>query len=282
MTVPAGARHSKIALRGPAFAGLGAQGASTRSAASSMTRRSADSSAQNVVRPYAARKRTVRTLRIDEAPQGQAQGRHRHPRPDEMRAIIARTLKGPLAAALVNRDLYRPARIRIARPAMGGIDFRRGALQVCQRADHWNKIGPPKSEAGERTVPLPPMVVSALREWKLVCPKGELVWRSLVPVGRIQTRFVIVDRGLRSGADSGRRCNRSRQCEIPGFAQPAALLRAWCINRRVDSGLELPLKVVQAQLGHASIQMTADTYGHLFPRGDDGAELAAAEKAFLG
>ena len=28
--------------------------------------------------------------------------------------------------------------------------------------------------------------------------------------------------------------------------------------------------------------MTADVYGHLFPRGDDGSELAAAEKAFLG
>jgi integrase len=27
--------------------------------------------------------------------------------------------------------------------------------------------------------------------------------------------------------------------------------------------------------------MTADTYGHLFPRGDDGGELAAAERAFL-
>src|SRR5262245_38983608 len=39
---------------------------------------------------------------------------------------------------------------------------------------------------------------------------------------------------------------------------------------------------VMARLGHASIQMTADTYGDLFPRGDDGAELAAAEKAFLG
>ena len=37
----------------------------------------------------------------------------------------------------------------------------------------------------------------------------------------------------------------------------------------------------QARLGHASIQMTADRYGHLFPRGDDGAELAAAEKVFL-
>jgi hypothetical protein len=27
--------------------------------------------------------------------------------------------------------------------------------------------------------------------------------------------------------------------------------------------------------------MTADRYGHLFPRGDDGAELAAAEQSFL-
>jgi integrase len=27
--------------------------------------------------------------------------------------------------------------------------------------------------------------------------------------------------------------------------------------------------------------MTADRYGHLFPRGDDGGELAAAEQAFL-
>jgi integrase len=59
-------------------------------------------------------------------------------------------------------------------------------------------------------------------------------------------------------------------------------ISSWCINRRVDGGLELPLKLVQARLGHASIQMTADRYGHLFPRGDDGAEMAAAEKAFLG
>jgi len=28
--------------------------------------------------------------------------------------------------------------------------------------------------------------------------------------------------------------------------------------------------------------VTLDTYGHLFPRGDDGAELAAAKRALLG
>jgi integrase len=56
---------------------------------------------------------------------------------------------------------------------------------------------------------------------------------------------------------------------------------SWCINRRADGGLELPLKTVQSRLGHAAIQMTADTYGHLFPRSDDSAELAKAEKLLL-
>jgi integrase len=32
-------------------------------------------------------------------------------------------------------------------------------------------------------------------------------------------------------------------------------------------------------MGHSSIVMTSDRYRHLFPRGDDGAELAAAEAA---
>jgi integrase len=71
------------------------------------------------------------------------------------------------------------------------------------------------------------------------------------------------------------------KAKYPGLHSLRHFYASWCINRRVDGGLELPLKVVQARLGHASIQMTADTYGHLFPRGDDGAELAAAERAFL-
>jgi integrase len=53
------------------------------------------------------------------------------------------------------------------------VDLAGETLTVRQRADHWNVIGSPKSKAGKRTVPLAPMVVSALREWKLACPKGE-------------------------------------------------------------------------------------------------------------
>ena len=37
------------------------------------------------------------------------------------------------------------------------------------------------------------------------------------------------------------------------------------------------MKMVQELLGHSSILMTADVYGHLFPRTGDSAELAAAE-----
>jgi integrase len=57
---------------------------------------------------------------------------------------------------------------------------------------------------------------------------------------------------------------------------------SWCINRKADGGRELPAKSVQRLLGHSSIVMTLDTYGHLFPSGDDRAELAAASRTLLG
>ena len=41
------------------------------------------------------------------------------------------------------------------------------------------------------------------------------------------------------------------------------------------------MKMVQERLGHSTLAMTADTYGHLFPTNDDGAELAKSEKFFL-
>jgi hypothetical protein len=69
--------------------------------------------------------------------------------------------------------------------------------------------------------------------------------------------------------------------KYPGLHALRHFYASWCINRRVDGRLELPLKVVQARLGHASIQMTADVYGHLFASQDDRKELAAAERALL-
>ena len=163
--------------------------------------------------------------------------------------------------------------------------MKRGEIHVRQRADRYGKIGRTKSEAGERTVPLLPMVVNALREHRLACANGSLDLVFPNSQGSIEHRNTIVERGLHPAqmaagvVEQGK--NGKPVAKYPGLHSLRHFYASWCINRRVDGGLELPLKVVQARLGHASIQMTADTYGHLFPRTDDGAELAAAEKAFL-
>ena len=57
---------------------------------------------------------------------------------------------------------------------------------------------------------------------------------------------------------------------------------SWCINPKERGGRELPPKVVQHLLGHSSIVMTLDVYGHLFRDGGDRAELAEASAALLG
>ena len=75
------------------------------------------------------------------------------------------------------------------------VDLKRAELHVRQRADRYNSIGPPKSEAGERIIPLPPMLVNALREWKLACPKGELGLVFPNGDGNVESYVNIVHRG---------------------------------------------------------------------------------------
>ena len=53
------------------------------------------------------------------------------------------------------------------------VDFERKVIAVRQRANLWGEIAAPKLAAGEREIPMSPMVVNALREWRLACPKGE-------------------------------------------------------------------------------------------------------------
>jgi integrase len=69
---------------------------------------------------------------------------------------------------------------------------------------------------------------------------------------------------------------------VPDSATLITFFASWCINRKVDGGLELPVKMVQERLRHSTVAMTLDIYGHLFPPHDDSEELAAAERALVG
>jgi integrase len=56
---------------------------------------------------------------------------------------------------------------------------------------------------------------------------------------------------------------------------------SWCINSEALGGRQLPAKEAQTLLGHSSITMTLDIYGHMFPGGGDRAALAKASSLLL-
>ncbi|MGN6143428.1 MAG: tyrosine-type recombinase/integrase [Mesorhizobium sp.] len=187
------------------------------------------------------------------------------------------------------------------------VDLEKRELHVRQRADRFNDIGRPKSEAGERTVPIPPMVVNTLKEWKLGYSRpivgrdedGKAIREDARPdhlvfangSGNVESLGNIINRGLIPvQIAAGVRLATDKQDEDGNTVMAAKytgmhalrhFYASWCINRPQDGGLGLPLKVVQERMGHSSVTMTADVYGHLFPRGDDADEMAAAERSLL-
>ena len=193
---------------------------------------------------------------------------------DEIRAIIAAASDGqrPLLLTAIFTGL-RISELRGLR--WNDIDLKRGELHVRQRADRYNTIGKPKSAAGERTVPLPPMLVNTLRKWKLACPNSEMGLVFPAADGSVESYVNITRHALNPTLVAAGIAAKY------GWHSLRHFYASWCINRKVDGGLELPPKMVQQRMGHASIALTMDVYGHLFPSGDDGAELAAAEKALL-
>jgi integrase len=246
--------------------------------------------ARNVVREMRSRRR---------GKDGQAERRARRklkvgvdiPAPDEIRAMVNAVEEKwrPLLLTVIFTGL-RASELRGLRWA--NVDLAKRELHVRERADEYKQMGHPKSGAGDRTIPLPPMVVSELRKWKLRCPKTELglVFPSSIKDAGIMTLSHIVKSGLWPPqiAAGITKVGKNTNGKVTGVAKYQGLhslrhfFASWCINRKVDGGLELPVKLVQERLGHSTVAMTLDIYGHLFPRGDDSEELAAAERALLG
>lgn len=171
------------------------------------------------------------------------------------------------------------------------IDLKAANVTVEQRADVKNVIGPPKSEAGHRTIPLPDSAIIALKAWKLACPvtKDDLVFPSIGKtimshnymsrnlMDAIQVAAGVSDPATRNGEpvlDKNNRPLPAGRYGLHDFRHAAASL--W-IEQRVNP------KRVQKWMGHSSIQVTFDTYGHLFDQADqDNAVAAAIEKELIG
>lgn len=157
------------------------------------------------------------------------------------------------------------------------VDFKKGELHVRQRADARNTIGPPKSEAGERTIPIPPATLQALKAWKRECPSTVLVFPN--GQGNIENHANIVTRGLAPTQVNAGVTDPTGAAKYPGLHALRHFFASWCVNRP-PLGLGLSLKELQVRMGHSNIAVTADTYSHLFPRDDESAALAIAEGKF--
>jgi integrase len=157
---------------------------------------------------------------------------------EEVRAIIAAleadTRWRPLLLTAVFTGL-RASELRGLRWA--DIDLKRGELYVRQRADRYGKIGSPKSKAGERAVPLPPMLVNVLRAWKLACPRGDLDLAFPSNRGGVERLSSIVEGGLIPIGIAAGVVTKTGRAKYSGLHTLRHFYASWCINRKVDSGL---------------------------------------------
>ena len=146
------------------------------------------------------------------------------------------------------------------------VDLKAQRLHVRQRADRYNEMGCPKTATNTRTVDLPRHLATILREWKLAAPNSELVF----PNGRgnVETLSNIMRRGFLPAQVAGNVVTSQGKAKYTGLHSLRHFFASWCINRKVDGGRELPPKNVQVLLGHSSITLTLDRYGHLFSSSD--------------
>lgn len=146
------------------------------------------------------------------------------------------------------------------------VDLRNKLIKVRQRVDRYNVMGVPKSRAGRRDVPMAPMVVNALRKWKLACPVTEAGLVFPTDAGNITTGSVLHKSAWRPTMIAA---GIMKEGDPPPYTFHA--LRHGAASLFIEQGMGP--KRVQAVMGHSTITITFDLYGHLFPAPED--DLAA-------
>ena len=142
------------------------------------------------------------------------------------------------------------------------LDLSGTLIRVRQRADEKGIIGHLKSDAGERDIPIAKELASVLRRWLVECPPSDLVFPNWT--GNVESHGNITNR-----------------CWKPilkraGITQSFKFHTLRHFHASMLIATDATPKEVMSEMGHASIQMTFDTYGHLFPE-DDAARKVRAE-----
>lgn len=137
------------------------------------------------------------------------------------------------------------------------VDFNRSIITIRKRADRYCDMGNTKSKSGRREIPMGPGLAKILKAWKVACPKGDLDLVFPNGVGNVETHSNIYNRifkplMLKCGIVDGQGAPRFSLHAMRHAAASLFIEQGW------------PPKKIQTMLGHSSITMTYDVYGHLF------------------
>jgi integrase len=136
------------------------------------------------------------------------------------------------------------------------LDLEKCELRISRRVDAYGEVGAPKTVAGVRTIPLSAQLVSMLKAHKIKSKFSK-------PEDLIFTNR----HGHHIGHD-----NLVKRRFLPLFEATKTArfnwhgLRHFAVSTWIEAGLAP--KTVQTFAGHASLQVTMDRYGHLFPSDD--------------
>jgi integrase len=150
------------------------------------------------------------------------------------------------------------------------VDLEGGLIHVQRRADDSHRLGKLKSASGYRAIPLPPIVVNALREWKLACPKGELVFPN--KIGKVESYANLMQRGFGPIQIAAGITKQRDGRTVARYGLHA--LRHACASLWIESNFNA--KQLQKLMGHSSIKVTFDVYGHLFKDAEADQRAAAS------
>jgi integrase len=149
------------------------------------------------------------------------------------------------------------------------VNFEKRIIEVRKRANYQNRMGPPKSTAGNRTVPLGPLALNTLRQWKLACPKTEL---NLV--------FPSQSGGIIMITEPHRKWNDLLEAAgLPRLSYRFHDTRHIAVSLLIEQGWQA--KRIQTVIGHASISTTFNVYGSLWASPESDQEAMAQIEARL-
>lgn len=141
------------------------------------------------------------------------------------------------------------------------LDLSKKTFEVAQRADERNRIGPVKSGAGRRVLELSDGLCADLEAWLAVAPDGALLFGNAQDrpeaAQQMYRRFwmpLLVDLGF-AEAEPGPNGKRKTEFSVHD-------LRHFHASLMIEQGMQP--KQLQEHMGHSSITMTMDVYGHLF------------------